>query len=176
MPAVLISFMDGEMLYAETPELTFDRQVVEAELHSVDPNSDRALFPLTAIRQLIVGDLEPAPEAAVVSEWDRAAFHFVDGEVLRASISPDVYLGRHGGVWRLVEPGARELQTVAIPYAALKGVYRIRQWDSRPLSERTAEGRFDQLARILADREVSATTDGAPHRRALLARMRRPTG
>jgi hypothetical protein len=174
MPSVLISFLDGEVLYAETSEITFDQQVVEAELRSVDPNNDRALFPVTAIKQLIVGDSEPAPDESTIAEWDRAAFHFVDSDVLRASISPDVLLGRHGGVWRIVEPGSSELRTLAIPYAALKGVYRIRQWDSRPLSERTPDGRFDQLARILAEREVIATSDSAPQRRALLSRMRRP--
>src|ERR1700740_1435202 len=102
MPSVLISFLDGEMLYAETADLSFDQQVVEAELHGGDPKHERALFPGTAIRTLIVGDSEPAPEERAVAQWDRAAFHFVDGEVLRASISPDVQLGRHGGVWRLV--------------------------------------------------------------------------
>jgi hypothetical protein len=174
MPSVIISFLDGEVLYAETPELTFDQQVIEAELRNVDPNNERALFPVTAIRQLIVGDSEPAPDESVVSQWDRAAFHFVDGEVLRASISPDVMLGRHGGVWRVVEPGSGELRTLGIPYPALKGVYRIRQWDSRPLSERSADGRFDHFARILAEREISETTESAPQRRALLSRIRRP--
>ncbi len=174
MPSVIISFLDGEVLYAETPEITFDQQVIEAELRSVDPNNERALFPVTAIRLLIVGDSEPAPDDSLIADWDRAAFHFIDGDVVRASIRPDVHLGRHGGVWTIVELGSDELRTVAVPYAALKGVYRIRQWDSRPLSERTADGRFEQLARILAEREINATTDGAPQRRALLSRMRRP--
>jgi hypothetical protein len=173
MPLVLISFFDGELLYAETAEVTFDQQVLEAEVRSVDPNNDRALFPVSAIRQLIIGDPEPAPEESVVGGWDRAAFHFVDGEVMRASISNDVLLGRHGGVWRVVEPGSDELRTVGIPYASLKGVFRIRQWDSRPLSERTEEDRFEQIARILAERELNATTEVPPHRRALLSRMRR---
>jgi hypothetical protein len=176
MPTVLISFLDGELVYAETREITFDQQVIEAEIGGVDPNNDRALFPVTAIRQLIIGEPVPAPEERIVAGWDRAAFHFVDGEVTRASISPEATLGRHGGVWRLVEPGSLELRTVGIPYAVLKGVYRIRQWDSRPASERTPDDRFDQIARILAEREVNATTDPAPPRRPLLSRMRSMPG
>jgi hypothetical protein len=175
VPSVVISFSDGEVLHAETPELTFDQQVLEAEPRSVEPNTERALFPLTAIRMMVVGEPHAAPEEGVVGGWDRAAFHFIDGHVLRASIQPDdVHLGRHGGVWNVVEPGSSELKTIAIPYASLKGVYRIRQWDSRPLSERSSDGRLDQLARILAERELNAAGEGTPHRRALLARIRRP--
>jgi hypothetical protein len=132
---------------------------------------------VSAIRQMLVGESVPAPAAEVIEQWDRAAFHFSDGQVLRASISPGVRLGRHGGVWQLVEPGSDELQTVAIPYTALKGVFHIRQWDSRPSADRAEDGRLEQLARILAEREAAG---GGHHesgqRRALLSRMRRPSG
>jgi hypothetical protein len=175
MPAVVISFVDGEVLHADTPEITFDHAVLEAEFRSVDPNTERAIFPMTAIRQIIVGDSVPAPPPEVVAAWDRAAFHFVDGEVLRASISPDVMLGRHGGVWPIVEPGSDEMRTIAVPYASLKGVFNIRQWDSRSPVERDADGHLEQLARILAEREMHAAGGPAePQRRALLSRMRRP--
>lgn len=175
MPEVVISFLDGEILHAETPEITFDLAILEAELRSVDLNGERALFPVAAIRQILVGEPGPAPAADVLEQWDRAAFHFIDGHVMRASISADVLLGRHGGVWRIVEAGSDELRTIAVPYSALKGVFRIRQWDSRPLGERAEEGRLDQLARILAEREaVAAGAAGTPQRKALLSRMRRP--
>ena len=96
MPSVVISFSDGEVLHAETPELTFDQQVLEAEPRSVEPNTERALFPLTAIRMMVVGEPRAGPDETVVGGWDRAAFHFTDGHVLRASIQPDdVHLGRH---------------------------------------------------------------------------------
>jgi len=176
MPSVLISFLDGEMLYADADDVTFDQQVLEAEIRSVDPNNERALFPFTAIRQIIIGDPEPAPDESVVVTWDRAAFHFIDGDVLRASIRPDAVLGRHGGIWNLVAPGSTELRTLAIPYAALKGVFHIRQWDSRPVSERSAGSRFDQLARILAERDLNERAGAPPNRRVLLSRIRRTHG
>jgi hypothetical protein len=177
MPAVVISFLDGEVLHAETPEITFDLAVLEAEFRGVDPNSERAIFPVAAIRQILVGDPQPAPPQDIVDEWDKAAFHFIDGQVMRASINPHALLGRHGGVWQLVEPDTSELRTIAVPYAALKGVFNIRQWDSRPLPDRADDGRLDQLARILAERETNATGAAeAPHERPLLSRMRRAPG
>jgi hypothetical protein len=158
MPQVLVTFHDGELLYAETPDLSFDLPVLEAEIRSVGSNSERGILPLVAIRQIIVGEIEPAPSADVVAGWDRAAFHFLDGQVLRASIAPQVMLGTHGGIWRVVEPGSDELRVLAVPYASLKGVFQIRQWDSRPMAERQARAsgtpvHLDQMVRVLAERE-----------------------
>ncbi len=155
MPIVLISFLDGEIIRAEVDDLSFDRTLIEAEVRGADPNNERALFPLSAIRQLLVGQSQPAPED--VPSWDRAAFHFVDGQVLRASVAPDSQLGRFGGLWRAVEPGVPEMRTLGIPYSSLKGVFKLRQWDSRPVGARAgAETHLDQVARILAERERGA--------------------
>ena len=172
MAEVLISFLDGELLHAEVGELTFDHPLLEAEMRGVDPNNERALLSLAAIRQIVVGDAEPLPPADELAGWDRAAFHFNDGQVMRASISPDATLGHYGGVWRTVEPGAAELRTIAIPYSALKGIFRVRQWDSRPLSERSSEGRVEQLARILSER-ANQPADGGRPPRPLISRVRR---
>jgi hypothetical protein len=177
VPVIVINFVDGEVVLADAPEITFDFAILDAEIRSINQNSERAIFPVSAIRQILVGDPEPAPAEAEVAAWDRAAFHFIDGPVLRASIRSDALLGRYGGVWHIVEPGSTELRTIAVPYAALKGVYQIRQWDSRPAGERDEHAELDQLARILAERE--GNFDGganAPLLRPVLSRIRRPPG
>ena len=174
MPEVVISFTDGEVLHVLTPEVTFELALLEAEFPSIEPNSERALFPVSAIRQLLIGEPQPLPPPEELATWDRAAFHFTDGEVLRASIRPQAILGRFGGVWDVVEPSDTELRTIGIPYTSLKGVYRIKQWDSRPINERGGDGRLDQLARILAEREAGASVATEDARGALLARVRKP--
>jgi hypothetical protein len=176
MPRVLITFHDGESLYAETPEITFELPVLEVEVRNVGSNSARALVPVGAMRQILVGEVEPAPPAEEVAGWDRAAFHFLDGHVLRASIAPEVHLGRHGGVWRMVQPDDDEMRTLAIPYTSLKGVFQIRQWDSRPLSQR-GPGPADHLEHtisVFAEREAQATRQVRRRPRTrLLDRMKR---
>ncbi len=176
MPDVVISFVDGEVLHAATPELTFDLPIIEAEMRGVDANTDEALFPLAAIRLLLVGDVEPAPEAADLETWDRAVFHFNDGETLRVHMAPDALLGRHGGLWRVVEPGSDEMRTLGIPYSALKGIYRVRQWDSRSPADRRAgdpDARADQLTRILAERDERAGAEPRRQPQPLMRRVRR---
>lgn len=179
MTAVVISFLDGEVLFAETPEITFDLPVLEAQVENVDANSERALIPTSAVRQIIVGDVEAAPEGRVVESWDKAVFHFLDGQILHAYIAPDALLGRHGGIWRMVERGADELRTLAIPYSSLKAVFRVRMWDSRPAGERAAmeagvSPHLDTVVRVLAEREMRAHGGVRQEEEApLISRMRR---
>lgn len=174
MPEVVISFVDGEVMHAEIPELTFEMPVIEAEVRGVEPNNHRAILPLTAITQIVVGPPEPAPEAEATAAWDRAAFHFIDGQVMRASIEPGARLGRHGGIWRIVSPGEPQLVTLAIPYCALKAVFQIRQWDSRPFSERGDGDRIDTVTRVLAERERHLEELATPEqRRPLMSRVGR---
>lgn len=179
MPQVVISFLDGELLYAETPDITFDLPAIEARIENVDANSERALIPLTAIRQIMVGDVEPAPGAETLESWDKAVFHFMDGQILHAHIAPDTVVGRHGGVWRLVERNSEELRTLAVPYTALKAVFRVRVWDSRPASERAARAagvspHLDAMVRVLAEREARASGQlRHDEETPLISRMRR---
>src|SRR5450759_545789 len=174
MPAVVISFVDGEVLHAEIPEMIFGMRVIEAGVGCVEPNNQRAILPLTAITQIMVGSPEPAPATEVTGAWDRAAFHFLDGQVLRASIEPGALLGRHGGIWRVVPQGEAELTTLAIPYCALKAVFQIRQWDSRPFSERGDGDRLDTDTRVLAERDRHLEEMATPEqRRPLMSRVGR---
>jgi hypothetical protein len=180
MPSVVISFLDGEVLFAETPEILFDLPVIEAQVENVDANSERALIPTTAIRQIIVGRAEPTPDKATVESWDKAVFHFLDGQILHAHIAPEAALGRHGGIWRLVERGGEELRTLAIPYTSLKAIFRVRVWDSRTAGERAARDagvspHLDTVVRVLAEREARAHggTVGDAEEAPLISRMRR---
>jgi hypothetical protein len=177
MPSLVILFHDGEIMCATSPPLLFDLPVIEADVTDLGSNTERAILPLAAIRQIIVGDAGTAPAPEDMEGWDRAAFHFSDGQVLRAWVGPDAVLGVHGGIWPVVEPGSDELRTLAIPYTSLKGVFRLRAWDTRSAAERATKesgdsAALDQTVRILAERELRSL--GAPDRRGttLLARLR----
>lgn len=175
----MISFMDGEILFAEVPDVDFDLPVLEATVENVDANSEKALIPTSSIRQMMVGDVEEAPDEVTLETWDKAVFHFIDGQLLHARIAPDALLGRHGGVWRLVERGSEELRTLAIPYSSLKAVFRVRHWDSRSASERAARAagvspHLDSVVRVLAEREMRSSGRTHPAAEApLISRMRR---
>jgi len=171
----MISFLDGEIMYADIDDLSFDVPVIEARVRNLDSNSERALFPVSAIRQVVVGEVAQAPAASVLDTWERAVFRFMDGQVLRSHIAPAPVLGRHGGIWQCVEPGGTEVRCLAIPYAALKAVFEVREWDGRSMAQRAggddAAADAERLARMLSertDRPVPARDE-----RGLLTRIRR---
>lgn len=167
MPDIIINFHDGEILHGRIDDLAFDHPLLRVDIRSVHPNNERALVPLAAIREMIVEGPLPPPDGLAVRSWSRTAFHFVDGGVLRASVSPETSLSRYAGIWKLIEPGANDIQVLAIPYSSLKAVFDIRTWDSRPLLEqRTAGAEEEQRVRTLAHQ-------GAPHA-AELHRPQRP--
>lgn len=177
MPNLVIVFHDGEIMCATSPPLRFDLPVIEADVTDLETNSERAILPLASIRQIIVGDVVAAPSPEEMDGWDRAAFHFTDGQVMRAWVGPDAVLGVHGGIWPIVEPGSEELRTLAIPYTSLKGIFRLHAWDTRSGPERAAaaagsSASVDQTVRVLAERELRSL--GAPDRRGatLLDRLR----
>ncbi|HET9051128.1 MAG TPA: hypothetical protein VFO60_05455 [Candidatus Dormibacteraeota bacterium] len=177
MPTVVILFNDGEVMYARTPPLRFDLPVIEVEVLDPGSNCEQAILPLHAIRQLIVQDSAATPAPESLDGWDRAAFHFVDGHVLRAWVGPDALLGAHGGLWPCVEPGSDEKRTIAIPYSSLKGVFRLRSWDGRALAARQSDAPseaqgLDQVVRILAEREVRALGHRERRSGTLLDRLR----
>ena len=67
-----------------------------------------------------------------------------------------------------------EMRTLGIPYSSLKGVYKLRQWDSRPVGARSgANTHADQVARILAERDGGgrAAASPAPPQRPLISRV-----
>jgi hypothetical protein len=77
----------------------------------------------------------------------------------------------------MVEPDSDELRTVAIPYTSLKGVFRLRQWDSRSMSERALRAagepvHLEQMVRVLAEREVRSSRRPKRTPRRLIDRVR----
>ena len=113
------------------------------------------------------------PTNSELETWDKTAFHFADGQVLRAWIAPGATLGVHGGIWQVVEPDTLELRTFAIPYSALKGVYRLRQWDSRVGTERdNGASSTEALARVPSERATEQSGVGTDQRSALIDRMK----
>ena len=81
----------------------------------------------------------------------------------------DILTGRH----QVKGPAPDRLFAICTAYITLQAEHR--QWDSRSPVERDADGHLEQLARILAEREMHAAGGPAePQRRALLSRMRRP--
>ncbi|HUY97990.1 MAG TPA: hypothetical protein VMW47_10310 [Verrucomicrobiae bacterium] len=157
MPDVVVSFVDGEMLYGTVPELQMDDPFLDLAVENLGSNARRALIPLTSIRQILVGASPPVPSTRELERMPRVALRFVDGQVERAYVATPARLQRFGAVWDLVDPSAEQRRLVGVPYTAIKAAFYIRRWDSRPPGQRRsagtdAGGETDELATVHAAR------------------------
>jgi len=60
---------------------------------------------------------------------------------------------------------------LGIPYSSLKGVFKLRQWDSRPVGARSGvDAHVNQVARILAERDGAGRRLPRPER-SLISRV-----
>jgi hypothetical protein len=65
------------------------------------------------------------------------------------------------------------MRTLGIPYSSLKGVFKLRQWDSRPVGSRSgADAHVNQVARILAERDGGGMAPPPAPEGPLISRVR----
>jgi len=172
VPEVVVSFLDGEVLYGELPVLQMDDPFLDLDLHSLDGNARQALIPVSGMRQVDVTKVAQPGSTANLKELARVALHFIDGQVVRAHVVTPASLQRFGSVWDIIDATSREHKICAIPYTALKGAFYVRRWDTRPPLERSgsvAEG-------LSAQRRRLAEVQSRRGREGVSRRLSRPLG
>lgn len=173
VPEVIVSFLDGEVLYGEVPLLHMDDPFLEVDLHSLDGNTRQALVPVTAVRQIDATGVPPVPEGDQ-GQLARVALHFLDGQVFRAEVVTPASLQRFGAVWDVIEAGLGQRRILAIPYTALKAAFYVRHWDTRHPADRDgtpAQIEQRKLAEIQARRSRAGLASRMPRRAGLLDKV-----
>lgn len=177
MPEVVVSFLDGEILYGELPLLHMDDPFLDLDLHTLDGNARQALIPVSATRQIDLGRVAQPAQDLDLKDLARVALHFIDGQVLRAHVVKAASLQRFGAVWDIIDAVSREHKITAIPYTALKGAFYVRRWDTRSPLERAGSlgsaqsGPRRRLAEIQARRGREGLSRRLPHSKGLLDRV-----
>jgi len=169
---VVVSFLDGELLYGELPLLQMDDPFVDLDLHTLDGNARQALIPVSGLRQIDLIKVAQPGSAVDLHQLARVALHFIDGQVLRAHVVTPASLQRFGSVWDIIDAKSGEHKICAIPYTALKGAFYVRRWDTRPPLERStsvASGQLNQRRRL-------AELQSRRNREGMTRRLPRPLG
>ncbi|MFZ0996267.1 MAG: hypothetical protein WAO09_09890 [Candidatus Dormiibacterota bacterium] len=171
MPEVVVSFLDGEVLYGELPLLHMDDPFLDLDLHTMDGNARQALVPVSGVRQVDLTKVSQPGNDLDLKDLARVALHFVDGQVMRAHVVNPASLQRFGSVWDIIDAKSREHKMCAIPYTALKGAFYVRRWDTRPPLERSSSVTSPQ-----AGRKRLAEIQARRNREALSRRLPRSGG
>jgi len=165
VPEVVVSFLDGEVLYGDLGVLQMDDPFLDLDLHTLDGNARQALVPVSGVRQIDLTKVAQPGDQIDIKELARVALHFLDGQVLRAHVVTPASLQRFGSIWDIVDAQSREHKICAIPYTALKGAFYVRRWDTRSPLERSksvASGQQHRLAEVQARRGREAMTRRLP--------------
>lgn len=163
MPEVIVSFLDGELLYGDLPLLHMDDPFLEIELQSLGGNLKQALVPVSAVRQIDATGTPPPPSDQPLEQMAKVALHFLDGQVLRALVVTPASLQRFGAIWDVVETATGERRISAVPYTSLKAAFYVRHWDTRRPEARTGSPAEVEQRRLaeLHDRRSKARTRAA---------------
>lgn len=128
---VTVRFLDDEIMEGAVGTINLDQPNLELDLHGESSNNERALIPLPSIKRISLG--EHAPGKAEQARADhKVAIRFIDGEVLKGYLDGELKHATHGVVMHLMTVEKDRIETLAIPYTALKALFYLKSWDTRP--------------------------------------------
>jgi putative oligomerization/nucleic acid binding protein len=128
---VTVRFLDDEIMEGRVAAFSLDQPNIELVLPDEGSNNERALIPLPSIKRITIKVGEPT--SAERERADRkVAIRFQDGEVLRGYLDGPLKHSTHGITMRLMTVEKDRIETLGIPFTALKALFYLRTWDTRP--------------------------------------------
>lgn len=128
---VTIRFLDDEIMEGRVGAVTLDRPGMDLELVDDTGNNEGALVPLPSIKRITLAAAVPTA-AEVAREGRKVAIRFVDGEVLKGYLDGELNHATYGITMRIMSVEKDRIETLAVPYTALKALFYLKTWDTRP--------------------------------------------
>ncbi len=128
---VTIRFLDDEIMEGRAGTISLDQPNIELEMVDQASNNERALIPLPSIKRITLGAAAPTPQEQTRAE-KKVAIRFQDGEVLKGYLDGELQHASHGVTMRLMAVEKDRIETLGIPYTALKALFYLKSWDTRP--------------------------------------------
>jgi hypothetical protein len=128
---VTVRFLDDEIMEGRVGAITLNQPNIELEFADQASNNERALIPLPSIKRITLKAGAPSPAERNRAER-KVAIRFADGEVLKGYLEGDLQHATHGIILRLLTVEKDRIETLAVPYTALKALFYLKSWDTRP--------------------------------------------
>ena len=128
---VTIRFLDDEIMEGRVASISLNQPNIELEMPDEASNNERALIPLPSIKRITLTAGEPSSEERARAER-KVAIRFQDGEVLKGYLDGELRQASHGLTLRLLSVEKDRIETLGIPYTALKALFYLKSWDTRP--------------------------------------------
>ena len=130
---ITVRFMDDEIMQGEVEELSFDQANILLHFEEGTSNNEAAMIPLPSVKRVTLAGSKPQEaDLPRLSQGKKVAIRFLDGEVLKGYLDGSIEHSTHGITLRLLNEEKDRLETLGIPYTAMKALFYVRSWDSRP--------------------------------------------
>jgi hypothetical protein len=137
---VFVRFSDDEIAEGCTSDLDLDRPEFVLRIDDPHENSREAIVPLASVKRILL-ERDEVTEVVPADLLRKVALHFWDGEVVRGLLRAVPGRRRHGMTVELLNPEADRSELYALPYHAVKAVFFLRTWDTRPPQLEQKDGR-----------------------------------
>jgi len=127
---VTVRFLDDEIMEGQVGTISLNQPNIELEMPEAS-NNERALVPLPSIKRITLAAGAPSTEEQARAER-KVAIRFQDGEVLKGYLDGELRQASHGLTLRLMSVEKDRIETLGIPYTALKALFYLKTWDTRP--------------------------------------------
>jgi len=127
---VTVRFLDDEIMEGQVGTISLNQPNIELEMPEAS-NNERALVPLPSIKRITLAAGSPSAEEQARAER-KVAIRFQDGEVLKGYLDGELRQASHGLTLRLMSVEKDRIETLGIPYTALKALFYLKTWDTRP--------------------------------------------
>ena len=127
---VTVRFLDDEIMEGRVGTISLNQPNIELEMPEAS-NNERALVPLPSIKRITLAAGAPSAEEQARAER-KVAIRFQDGEVLKGYLDGQLRQASHGLTLRLMSVEKDRIETLGIPYTALKALFYLKTWDTRP--------------------------------------------
>jgi hypothetical protein len=128
---VTIRFLDDEIMEGRVGAISLDQPNLELEMIDQASNNERALIPLPSIKRIALGSATPTAQEQTRAD-KKVAIRFQDGEVLKGYLDGELKHATYGVTMRLLAVEKDRIETLGIPYTALKALFYLKSWDARP--------------------------------------------
>jgi hypothetical protein len=128
---VVVRFADHEVAEGTTPDIDLDRADFDFTFDLASDGAQAAIVPFASVQRVLLRHqrvTRPIPAHLL----RKVALHFWDGEVVTGLLRTPPQRHRHGMTLELITPDADRAEVYALPYHALKAVFFLRTWDTRP--------------------------------------------
>lgn len=132
---VLVRMRDDELIEGLPVGFDLDHPDFELRVSDAASNNRQALIPFAAVKCVVLSrrdaDGEPGGDGHLHGSAQKVVIRYWDGETVKGFVRHSPSRHRHAVEIEVRDQALGTVETLAIPHAAIKGIFYVKAWDGR---------------------------------------------